>query len=687
MSKRIWLDREKHPAYQVSPAMTWLKGEEHRYAMAEFQRTYTFEKKPCRLRLRVSGDAQYRLYLNGSFIGLGPASAGGDFLMKKPLSWCFADVYELDCGKDLQFFAQVQLQPQVLTEVTGGRGSFFLEGTVIFADGSKETFSADESWQVRHNPRYADFCIYDETLLPGEWERPEVYEDPRQVLEYPLPHPERSVVYPDIRQIPLSSGNKIRVEFDRIYSAYPAFTATGPCKVKLYVTEGEGLRILEETVTLAEAGEYRSFRMHSIGEITLEVLSGEGELYPYIIYSRYPVKQEGRFECSDEELTKLYEVCKWTLQICRQTLHLDSPRHQELLACTADYYIETMMTAMTYGDLRLAALDIRRTARWLEENDGEMFHTTYSLVWVQWLEFVYQYTAEKELLEDCYPALKILLERFHSYLEDGVVGKAPSYMFVDWVVTEGYSMHHPPKSLGQTVLNAFYYKALTTAAGLAGIADWPEEKLWAERAAQLKENFNRLFYDGERYIDGLPGAVTPWKFMPQNPPIRHCSRYANALAALYDLAPKKERLIRMAADETVDLQQVQPYFMHYILQAVTENGLWEDLHLFDRWRPLIRECEKGLQEGWYKPEPTYSFDHSHAWGGTPAYHLPLIFTGLKMLEPGWKRISLAPRLWGLEYAAVEIPTPYGNITVKQKKGQRPEVTVPKEICYEMAEGQ
>ena len=84
-------------------------------------------------------------------------------------------------------------------------------------------------------------------------------------------------------------------------------------------------------------------------------------------------------------LNKVYEVCKWTLQICRQTLHLDSPKHQEPLACTGDYYIESLMTAFTFGDMRLAAFDVLRTADWLKENKGVMFHTSYSLIWVQML--------------------------------------------------------------------------------------------------------------------------------------------------------------------------------------------------------------------------------------------------------------------------------------------------------------
>ena len=43
-----------------------------------------------------------------------------------------------------------------------------------------------------------------------------------------------------------------------------------------------------------------------------------------------------------------------------------------------------------------------------------------------------------------------------------------------------------------------------------------------------------------------------------------------------------------------------------------------------------------------KPEPTYRFDHSHAWGGTPLYALPKALLGLEIIEPGMAAISLSP---------------------------------------------
>ena len=38
--------------------------------------------------------------------------------------------------------------------------------------------------------------------------------------------------------------------------------------------------------------------------------------------------------------------------------------------------------------------------------------------------------------------------------------------------------------------------------------------------------------------------------------------------------------------------------------------------MLERWKAPVAACGKGLVEGFIPPEPSYRFDHSHAWGGT-----------------------------------------------------------------------
>ena len=88
---------------------------------------------------------------------------------------------------------------------------------------------------------------------------------------------------------------------------------------------------------------------------------------------------------------------------------------------------------------------------------------------------------------------------------------------------------------------------------------------------------------------------------------------------------------------------------------------------------------KNLVEGFIAPEPTYSFDHSHAWGGTPLWSLPKALTGFELIKPAFEEVTFSPCLLGLEQARVELPTPYGDITVEMKKGKEPTITSPDEV--------
>lgn len=698
-AKWIWLNPARYPTLQETIWNIGLAHEESSYAVVEFEKEMTFDKKPAYVELRVSGDTHFRLFADGEWIGMGPAAAGGDFLATDaPLDWYYQNPYRvMPKEKTLHLFAQVQLSPQVLTEFSRGQGGFYLNGTAVFEDGQTMELGTDAAWRARLNRRYCAPCTYDETLSPDAWEAAFETGDTRVLSDAPVRMLEFETVLPmdaAQRRIAVHAGERIGVEFDRIYAANIALHASGACELRIACHETPGVGRSGEHVTFQGEGEYRSFRMHSVGECEIEVIrAAEGaEIELSLVFNHYPIDALGTLKTSDPELDAIFDLCRWTLGICRQTIHLDSPMHQELLACTGDYYIETLMSIYTCGDMSLARGDVIRTANWLRQNSGRMFHTTYSLIWVQMLELVHQLTADEALLWECRDALQALFARFDGYIgENGVIDQPPDYMFVDWVVVDGYSMHHPPKYLGQTVLNAFYYKALCVAAQIGARCGWEEADAYAQKAAALKIAFNKAFYDQQTgfYIDGLADFVPETKWQPENPPKRHISRHANLLAALYELCDEQTavRLIHMAAHEQAGMAPIQPYFMCFMLQAVEKYGLVDvyGMQMLKLWSASVKACSKGLQEGWYKPEESYSFDHSHAWGGCPAYFIPQFLTGMKMEKPGFKEITLSPRLYGLKTAEIAFPTPRGEVKIVLREGEAPRVQAPDSIRWKLRE--
>ena len=688
--KAIWLPESRYSEQIRSRFNTNLPGSpDERYAVAEFRREYSFQRCPKSVVVTVTGEAQFFLYVNNQFVGLGPVSAGGDFLAERPLPWMFKNRYSLPGGaKQYVFRALVRLQPEPLTEYTHERGMFSLRGKAVFDDG-EEVFETDESWSCRIAREYPARGAYDDTVPQDDWTSAQLVFPDVQPRDAGIPMLEfDEVCAREGSAFPVKPGDEFLLDFDRIYAAYILVRTNAALRASIVVGEEAEHPLNTQSVVFGEAGAYMSLRMFSVGcaRVTVSDCAPGAVLEIRLLSSHYPFGRASGFHTSDEGLNLVMDVCRHTLGICRQTEHLDSPKHQELLACTGDYYIEMLMTAFENGDFRLADADVRRTAMWLNENDGRMFHTTYSLIWVQMIQKLYAFTANADTVRFCIPALRKLLNRFQTYIgENGVIENPPDYMFVDWTVLEGYSMHHPPKALGQTVLNAFYYRALIAAAELYEIAGESADTLLS-RAALFKTAFNRCFWDSDKrmYVDGLPNPErNPGSWLPENPKLIHFSRYPQTLAALYGLADESERarLADLAADEKNGLAPVQPYFMHFVLEAVIENRLTEKyaMKLLKKWVPLVESCRKGLQEGWIKPEEGYSFDHSHAWGGTPAYHLPLILSGLRITEPGYRAVELTPSLWGLAEADFGIPTPFGEIRVSLREGEKAVVSAPPEI--------
>lgn len=705
MADFIWLDSALYGDKQTCRVSTFGPKKDDNFVAAEFARRFDFERKPARVRLRVFADTRYYLYINGKYAGMGPVSAGGDFgtLVAMPVQYVtqYAPCVE---GTVLDIRAVVRMTPVVMTDASTGHGGLWLEGEAEFEDGSVRELETDESWSARYLPSFVENALTDYTLCPDPWHaaRKVPFDTPLELSplaalsEDYIALPEGKITLKPHEKIVFSSN------FDRIYGAYVCVKHDGgACRVNVrgYETvpprgEGNG-----ECIIFGEGShDHRAMSMISAGGLLVEAENTSDKtafLGIGIVSVMYPVEREAAFVTSDPLLNKTVDVCRHTLKICRQTLHLDSTSHQETLGCTGDYHIESLIEYFTFGDSVLSWLDIKRTADWLTRSDGFMFHTSYSCIWVEMLWRYYEFTGRKGDVRYCVPALGALIERFTSYEgENGIVETPPSWMFIDWTVMDGYSMHHPPKALGQTAVNAFWHRALKAAVRLYEALDMEKEAEDARaHADRLRTACLRELYDekNKRFIDGLPTPQEPCSrpqaadmyptknFMTENPAKTYSTRHSNVLAVYGGLVEGEEAaqlLKRTAFDDS--LMDYQPYFAHYVLDALEMCGLFAECArpIIERWYAPVKECSKGLAEGWIKPEPTYSFDHSHAWGGTPAYQMPCRLLGVKMLAPGFEKLELHPNLLWLDSAYVELPTPKGLLTCRMEKGKKPEITVP-----------
>ena len=689
--KWIWLPEDRYPDSQITIYSALLENAKANYVTAEFSREYRFAEKVVSAKIRFSADTAVQLYLNGSVIATGPVSVGGDFIGNETVRENFyASELELFPDTDqLSFFARVRMSPVQICEYSKGHGGFMLSAILELEDGRTEWISTDERWMVRKNGAYCVPNTMSGKICPDEYVPAEVIENIWHCETAPIPVRSERKIEPSGSRIILEphENRTLILDLPMITAGFVQTEAETSGEVVVRVTGRE----LEESGTteemlFLESGSYRGSYLHSAGNLLVSCENHSDRLATIrvsFIETHYPVTEEVHTRVSDEELTKVLETCRHTLKICRQTHHLDSPRHCEPLACTGDYYIESLMTPFSFGDMRLAEFDLVRTAVLLERENGRMFHTTYSLIWVRMLYDVYMITGRIELLERCRRALELLLARFESYLgENGLIENPPDYMFVDWIYMDGISMHHPPKALGQTCLNLFYYAALDAAGKIfSELCEHEKAQILADKSADLRIAINEYLYDPDKgmYFEGLNTPTREdliGKWMPPNVPKRYYLKHSNILACFSgacDNETGRKIIDKIMQDEIPG--DCQPYFLHYLLEAVYHLGLREQytLSILEKWKTPVLECSKGLAEGFIKPEPTYHFDHSHAWGGTPLYSLPKALLGPQWTKPGMKDLAFSPSLLGLKWAKVELLTPSGKVTCDMKEGEEPQL--------------
>lgn len=666
--------------------------------VAEFRREVRFPHPVSSLRIFVSADTTYRLSVNGSPVSAGPAPAACDWLPSAtPPPW-HADETTWTAPNDgvVVLHAVVMLGEVAPCDVTFGHGGFAMCAEATLADGSFASFETDESWQCRPVAAWRNESTWDDGCDDLPWTSAVRIEDRWHAT--PAPIPVRSECLVNGGDMVVEPGASVRhvLEMYRVLAGDLVIHGNGPCSIAVTPFEVvPGDRGRTTRIRRARTGGW-SLRipfLQSIGGVVLQVENTDKttplQLGVAVASMEYPVSFEAAFECSDPDLTEVFRACCNSLRICRQQMHLDSPLHQEPLACTGDYYIETLMTVFTFGDLRLARFDALRTARLLEERDGRLFHTSYSLLWVRWIADLYVFTGDVAMLRSCEPALRLLLRRFDSYVgETGLVETPPDFMFVDWTISHGFSMHHPPKGLGQTVLCSLYHRALRDAVAIYGVlGDESSASLAGKRADDLREACRRLLWSQSerRFRSGLstPSPNTN-KWLPQTPDgFVAFTTHADVMAVyggLVEGEDARDLVRRLFAD---GLGDIQPYFMHFAFEAADSCGIFDEvaMPMLRRWIPMVRECGgKGIAEGWIAPEPSYSFDHSHAWGGTPAWQLPARLLGLRMLEPGFRRIALAPRSLGLSHWSLTIPTPFGPLSCTYREGSPPTLSIPPGIA-------
>jgi hypothetical protein len=694
---------------------------------------------PLHVDAWLSADVRYRLYVNGKLAARGPADIGRDYDGTRTGRW-FYDHRDLTPlfrkGKNV-IAAEITTEPLFNSDYSSGQPGLLFEAQVALPAQRRLTIATDTTWQcapadtlrfARGGPdgtEPSDLLEYDGRKEPvgwqtadydaGGWAAPvRITAERPPLVASELPpllearYPARDAVrvsdgiqvavnqadHSGATRVTIPHDGKFTVRYDRVLSAFIGLKVRGVAGAILTLMPNEpdapgwhrmARMILRDGMQTFELPFYDSFSVINIEARNVTAPIEIGDISADFV--SYPVTYRGTFACSDPQLNRTWEACRWATQICMQTHHLDSPHHQEPISDPGDYLIESLVNYYTFGEPWLARQDLRKYGWVLERCHNHNFHTSYALLWLQMLLDYYDYTGDRALITELAPTVKSLLATWDTYRgKNGLISEAPNYMFMDWVEIAGFQCHHPPAVIGQGYITALYYRALADAGRVAHLTgDRELEVHYEQRRTETRRAFERELWDDAKglYRDGKPfqTSVQPGQWLPADIAIETFSPHVNTFAVLYDLAPPERQGAILDTVLNTHPLNCQPYFMHFLFDALHHGGRYPQYALGQLHRWQIVPDTQTFREMWS------TGDLSHAWIATPIFQLMGVVLGITPLAPGYAEVRIAPTPCDLQWARGETPTPRGPVAIawrKTTRGLRLDVTVPPHTTAEVA---
>jgi alpha-L-rhamnosidase len=377
------------------------------------------------------------------------------------------------------------------------------------------------------------------------------------------------------------------------------------------------------------------------------------------------------FSCSDDKLNQIYEMCKYST--IANTFNGDyANSERERMMYEADCYIQQMCHYAIDRDFA--------TARYSTEN--LIYHASWPTEWINHSVFMawsdYLYTGNTELIDKYYDDLKaktlIALEtpeglistrtglQTKSFLESIHYNGDMLHDIDDWpdaeqgIYPSGETDNYERKDYN-TVVNAFYYRALVLMSQIARATNHTDDVTFFEaRAEKVKKKFNEDFFDkvSKIYFDGIGS--------------RHASIQANMFPLAFGLVPDqyKESVVNYVKSKWM---ACGVYAANYLMEGLynAEQGDYA-LELMtndsDRgWLNMIRMGATMTTEAWDLKYDPQDLSWSHAWSASPAHIIPRRIIGIQPAEPGFGKIIIKPQPGNLKWAKMKLPTIHGDILV------------------------
>lgn len=370
------------------------------------------------------------------------------------------------------------------------------------------------------------------------------------------------------------------------------------------------------------------------------------------------IPQVGSFRCDDERLNRIWQVGAYTVHLNMQDYLWDGIKRDRLV-WMGDLHPEvcTVQAVFGFNEVVPDSLDLMRDVTPVSEWMNGI--SSYSMWWVLIHEEMWMHYGDRPYLETQKEYLAALLRRLADLVGPDGRGRLEGG-FLDW----------PSSANPQGVtagLQALLLMTLESGARLMTVlGDADLTRLCTAAAAR-----------GRGVVPDVNQSKSGAALL--------------ALAGLRDARDVSEQVLKIGGPK-----DLSTFYGFYILQALAKSGdtataldfirtywgamldlgattFWEDFNL--EWTNNAARIDELVPAGKKDVHGDYGaycyvgFRHSlcHGWASGPTAFLSQTVLGVKPLEPGFKRVRLAPQLGDLQWAEGDYPTPLGVIHVRHER--------------------
>jgi len=366
----------------------------------------------------------------------------------------------------------------------------------------------------------------------------------------------------------------------------------------------------------------------------------------------------GSFRCSDPLLEEIWKTAAYTVHLNMQSYLWDGIK-RDRLAWQGDLHTEVMTVLHVFG----ANPVVPKTLDFLRDKTGPGCwingYSSYSLWWIIVQAEWYRYTGDMDYLRRQRDFLTEQAAMAAACVDDGGREQLPQFRFLDWPNLGNDAATHAG-------LQGLLCLALKDAQMLLLLLEEPElAHRCAEAAERMKMGIPPCGTSKQAAaflsLSGLGDAAALNREVLSPGGARGYSTFLG----YYILTAKA-----MAEDYSGALQDLREYWGGMLRMGAT--SFWEDFDL--SWMENAGRIDRVVPEGKKDIHGDYgafcyqNFRHSlcHGWSSGPVPFLMQQVLGIRVLEPGCRKLGIRPHLDTLSWAEGSFPTPLGVVTVSHR---------------------